>query len=701
MTPKRWQRVNEVFHSALERAPGQRADFLSQVCAGDEELRREVESLIRSHQQIGSFIDAPEIEVAAEVMYDDQTELTVGQAISHYKILRMLGAGGMGRVYLAQDNLLNRKVAIKLLPNALTKDPQMRARFIREAQLASALDHSNICTIHEVGESNGQHFIVMQYVEGETLKRLVGNRPLRFDALIPISLQLADALSAAHAQGIIHRDIKPSNIIITSRGQTKVLDFGLAKLLEAKSGEGEAGLTQTGAMLGTPSYMSPEQARGAHVDHRSDIFSLGAVIYEMATGRVAFQGKSHAETMNAVINEPHKPAAELNKEVPAALSAVIDRSLAKETKHRYQSMEELISDLRQVAQGFGITSSSVPAILPRRHGLIGNLWPANRLASLQARKTERNPTDLSEKKRHAPFFWVTVILAPVLVVAAGLYVVGKLESRQAYLAARPLTTDPGFEGMPSFSPDGKYVAFIAGGGELQKDFDLYVKQIGGSQPLRLTSGPAVEEFPAWSPDSSSIAFVRHKGDKLDVVLIPPIGGPERKVAEVAAPDESQSIFSWNPPYLSWTADSKYLVTTDRLSSGEPYGLVVLSVATGEKRQLTRPPQAQNDGNPDVSPDGRTLANCARHLYRSTSTLCATADGRLPTGRRGAASRCSAAVGDESHLDLGRSGDRLFRGGTLGSRNQEAVESSSVRFRETTALDFGRGGRPTADHFPAR
>jgi len=213
-----------------------------------------------------------------------------------------------------------------------------------------------------------------------------------------------------------------------------------------------------------------------------------------------------------------------------------------------------------------------------------------------------------ERKSRKLSFWAAGIVAAVLLVAvAGLYWVRSPESRQPPLVARPLTTDPGFEGMPSLSPDGNYVAFIAGGGELHKDYDLYVKQIGGGQPLRLTSGPAVEEFPAWSPDGRLIAFVRAKGDKLDVVLIPPIGGPERKVAEIAAPDESQSIFSWNPPYLSWSADSKYLVTADSLSWGKPSGLVVLSVATGEKRQLTQPPQAQNDGNPAVSPDGRTLA----------------------------------------------------------------------------------------------
>jgi serine/threonine protein kinase len=249
-------------------------------------------------------------------------------------------------------------VALKLLPSSLTADAQLRARFFREAQLASALDHSNICTIHEVGQSSGRLFIAMQYVEGVTLKQLIGSRPLKLDALLSISLQAADALAAAHDQGIIHRDIKSNNIIATPKGQAKVLDFGLAKLTNSSSRADVGGaeseltskLTRTGAVMGTPSYMSPEQARGEKIDHRSDIFSLGVVIYEMASGEVPFKRRSQAETMNAVINEPHTPVAEFNEEIPAELSAAIDRALSKEPADRYQSMGELLQDLRRVGR---------------------------------------------------------------------------------------------------------------------------------------------------------------------------------------------------------------------------------------------------------------------------------------------------------------------------------------------------------------
>src|SRR5262249_27612975 len=218
---------------------------------------------------------------------------------------------------------------------------------------AAKLDHPNICAIHEVGEQNGNSFIVMQYVEGETLKRVINGKPLGLDSLVSISLQIADALATAHTQGIVHRDFKSSNIMVTGRGQAKVLDFGLAKVLAAEGAQTESELTQTGAVMGTPAFMSPEQARGERANWRSDIFSLGVVMYQMATGRLPFKGKSLAETMNAVINELHAPVAEWNQDIPPELSAIIDRALAKAPEDRYQSSREMLSDLRRVVTQAG------------------------------------------------------------------------------------------------------------------------------------------------------------------------------------------------------------------------------------------------------------------------------------------------------------------------------------------------------------
>jgi serine/threonine-protein kinase len=306
----------------------------------------------------------------------------MGQTISHYRLEQELGRGGMGRVYKAYDTVLDRTVVLKLLASDLITDKESRNRFLREARLASALDHPNICTIYEIAEADGQYFIAMQYVPGKTLKQLIGGRPLSLDSLLSIALQVGDAIAAAHARGIIHRDIKSTNIIITPRGQVKVLDFGLAKLLADKEravspSTGEAEVTRVGATLGTPSYMSPEQARGERVDHRSDIFSFGVVLYEMAAGRTPFKEKSQVETMSAVINQPHPPVIERNKNIPPPLSALIDRALAKKPSDRYQSVQQMVEELRPIRLSLRLVALSipdgvmVPYVRPRRQPRLG------------------------------------------------------------------------------------------------------------------------------------------------------------------------------------------------------------------------------------------------------------------------------------------------------------------------------------------
>jgi serine/threonine-protein kinase len=381
MTPERWQKIESLLHDALGRTPAERGAFLDEACAGDEPMRKEVESLLASSDEVDEFLKSPVIEDAAALLADTSRGSTIGLNIGPYSILSKLGAGGMGEVHLARDSRLARNVALKLLDPDLINNSQQRMRFLREARLASALDHPNVCTIHEVGEASGRLFIAMQYVEGQTLKQVIGGRPLDLASLLSISLQVADALSAAHSQGIVHRDIKPGNIIITGRGQAKVLDFGLAKLFDTAVGDANAELTKTGAVLGTPNYMSPEQARGERTDHRGDIFSFGVVLYEMATGRAPFKAKSQPETLNAVINQPHAPVTDLNKEAPPGLAAIVDRALAKDAADRYQSMGEMIEDLRELARGAGLVGSAdldggnVPLVpLPRRATL---RWPGH------------------------------------------------------------------------------------------------------------------------------------------------------------------------------------------------------------------------------------------------------------------------------------------------------------------------------------
>jgi serine/threonine-protein kinase len=382
MNPDRWQRIDSLLDQALDLDPQHRDQFIADACAGDDSLERELRSLLAAYRRVDSFIETPPADVAAALLSRNQA--CEYEMIAHYRLLDLIGAGGMGKVYLAEDTRLGRRVALKLLSASLTGDDASRARFLREARLASSLDHPNICTIHEVGESSGQHFIAMQFVEGKTLKDVINGQPLSLDSLLSISLQVGVALSEAHSRAIVHRDIKSSNIIITPRGQTKVLDFGLAKLLEKDDSPPDAverslSLTRSGAAIGTPTYMSPEQARGEAADFRSDIFSFGVVLYEMATGRLPFREGSQAETMNAVINKAHRPAAEMSEDVPEGLSAVIDRALAKLPDDRYQSIDEMIAELRRVAQEAGFVGGStpdgavVPYVVPERRSVMGSL----------------------------------------------------------------------------------------------------------------------------------------------------------------------------------------------------------------------------------------------------------------------------------------------------------------------------------------
>ena len=362
MPLNRWEQVEELYHSALMVAPDERSAFLDSHCAGDPALRREVESLLgyRTEGPV-ALLDTHALDVAARLANADELtsgDALIGATLGNFKIVEKLGAGGMGVVYKALDLKLHRQVALKFLPEMLSHDPAALQRLRREARAASALNHPGICTIHDICEHQGQTFIVMELLEGSTLAQRIAGGPLPMDQVLGWSAEVLDALAAAHDRGIIHRDIKPANIFVTNHGRVKILDFGLAKLqtrqsLSARvSGLGEfstaADLTATGIPLGTCAYMSPEQARGQELDARTDIFSFGATLYEMATGAMAFHGSSLAEILDSILNRQPTPASQLNPHVPLALQELIAKCLNKDLRSRYQSAAETRQDLQRI-----------------------------------------------------------------------------------------------------------------------------------------------------------------------------------------------------------------------------------------------------------------------------------------------------------------------------------------------------------------
>ena len=487
----------------------------------------------------------------------------INQTISHYFVTEKLGEGGMGVVYKAQDTKLGRAVALKFLAPHLLRDEEARKRFHREAKAAAKLDHPNICTVYEIDEVDGKTFIVMAFLEGRPLSKKIAEGPLKLNEALSVAGQIAEGLEAAHENGVVHRDIKPDNIMLLkgSRGLVKIMDFGLAQLA------GSSKLTRGGSTLGTMSYMSPEQAQGAEVDRRSDVWSFGVVLYEMVSGQPPFRGDFDQAVVYSIVNEAPEPLTAVRTGVPKQLEDIVNKALSKKPEERHQHADDLVADLRhlQKEREFGQTRSAVPVPKRSRRGL---------------------------------YAAVTAVMAAALGVAAWLGVWGPAgREAQAPLRSVPLTSDPGHELHPTFSPDGNQVAFDWDG-ENRDNTDIYVKLVAGGRPLRLTTNPAVDSRPAWSPDDNQIAFLRRSEGSGGIFLVPPIGGVERKLAE------SPHLRAG----LSWSPDGKFLAVSDRTSPQEPFAIFLVSVESGEKRRLTSPPaQSLADHSPAFSPDGRTLA----------------------------------------------------------------------------------------------
>ena len=549
MTPERWRHIERLYHAALERDAPQRADFLAEACKGDAALRREVEVLLAANEQAGDFLDSPAFELEARSLAEEAASATlgvqVGQEVSHYRVLKQLGAGGMGEVFLAYDNILERRVALKLLPLRFTADAERLQRFVREARAASALNHPNIITIHEIGEIDTAlgktAFIATEFIEGQTLRAWMADGERRLLQALEIAIQVASALDAAHRAGIVHRDIKPENIMLRPDGLVKVLDFGLAKLtappVDGNDSNGERAVkavkTQPGMILGTLRYMSPEQARSRGVDGRSDIFSLGVVLYELLTGEPLFAGDTDADVVAAIMHKEAPPLGEHLADVPAELERIVEKALAKDKERRYQNARDLQIDLQSLKQ-----ESEMRA----------------RLARSGARTTGRLAAQTSSAMT-APRFSLRQVLLGVtvaLMVAAAIWWfalrrTGRVETPppESLKTVEVVTwqSAPGeVYSIGAFSPDGRWVAFTSTEGGSK---NIWVKHTASGDAKRSTEDDFENDNPIWSPGGDEIAFTSLRGGQRGIWRKPMLGGTPTLIKTLAPGEGSVRLKYWS------------------------------------------------------------------------------------------------------------------------------------------------------------
>ena len=504
----------------------------------------------------------------------------ISAVISHFKISEKLGEGGMGIVYKAEDIRLHRTVAVKILRPEVIGDPDAKNRFLREARAASLLNHTNITSIYEIDEWEGQNYIVLEYVQGQTIKEILKQKKLDINRIVDYALQIAEALREAHQANIIHRDIKSENITITPQGRVKVMDFGLAKIA------GSVTKTKIPSTMGTIAYMSPEQTRGDPLDIRTDIWSFGVVLYEMITGELPFKGDYEQAVIYSILSEEPKSISKLRTDVPEALEEVVNKALAKNREERFVSANEMLDELRS---GGGESIATLNrAKKPQKKNVRTPASRRTRTASLLQKKS---------------FILLPIIALALIVLVLILKNSSKNSALSPSVESKRLTSYEGVENHPALSPDGYKLAFTWAS-EQKENPDIYIKLIGHNEHFRLTNHPDMEYSATWSFDGNSIAFIR-LGEEGSIYRKPIFSaGEAKKICNLNQSKPHPDI----RPFVDWSPDGQWLAYNDFDSLSQTHVIYKLDINTGEKEQITYPePEHIGDTNPKISPDGKWLA----------------------------------------------------------------------------------------------
>ncbi len=578
MNPDRWKQIDELLDAVLELPNERREEFLSKKCGDDDDLKREIRSLLKVQKSADNFMENSAMNLMAKEIAQNETEFSspVGKQFGSYTIEKPIGAGGMGEVYLAHDAKLNRKVALKILPAEFVADAERIKRFEREARAISALNHPYIVTIYDVGATDGINFIATEFVEGVTVRDLI-NRGVDFKQTLSVISQTCEALAAAHKAGIVHRDIKPENIMLRSDGFVKVLDFGLAKLVEQKEFQQSlSNYTMKGVIIGTPSYMSPEQVSDERVDHRTDLWSLGVVLYEMLTGKNPFKGETRQETFQKILSENPPPVTESAENIPVELNAILSKALEKDADVSYQTASDLRADLKRVRREFDSSSS---------------LRSASNSSSTQGPKSAKTRS-----------FFLIFTFAFLLFTSLGVWFFYKQSDTEksgeaiewAQAKHEQLTNTSGIKSYPSLSPDGKSFIYTSYAGD---NADIFLQRVGGKNPVNLTAdSTAADWMGSFSPDGKFIAF-RSERKPGGIYVMEETGENVRRVAD----------FGFHP---SWSPDGKKIVVSDKSSDVSTSHTVpnsslwTIDVETGNKNLL----ETKGDAiQPAWSPNGKRIA----------------------------------------------------------------------------------------------